>query len=262
MRVPLPALAALWLAATVPVPPAAWAQTAPPAPAAPRAPGAPARAAVPDAAPYVHVAGRESTHEDGVVKMTVFLDFFCSHCHHFDTVLAPLLKKDYGDRVRIEYVGFPVVVPKASYMPVLAYYLADAQGRGDAMRELLFAAIWDHKLDVTRPAVLLGVAEQAGLDLEAFKRGFNAYQGEYRDIVVAWFMEERDEAKIPAMRSKVATDMGERLARGIETAVAVGARGTPTFLVDNHLRLPGDASNTYSLRDIESVFPVVLGTGR
>jgi len=215
------ALATALLALPVPL----WAQAAP-APAAPAAPGTPLAAPVPEAPPYVDIDGRKSTHEDGEVKMTVFLDFFCSHCHHFDTVVLPALRKEYGDKLKVTYVGFPIVDPKASHIPVLAYYLADQQGKGDAMRELLFTAIWDHRLDVTRPDVLLGIASQAGLDLDAFKRGFNE------------------------------NTMGERLTDGVNDARAIGARGTPTVLIDNHIRL-----NDNSLRNVESVLAQVLDKG-
>jgi len=215
------ALGALLLA----TPASLWAQAAP-APASPDAPPAPAAAPVPEAPPFVDIEGRESTHEDGKVKMTVFLDFFCSHCHHFDTVIVPVLKKEYGDKLQIQYVGFPIVDPKASHIPVLAYYLAEQQGKGDAMRELLFTAIWDHRLDVTRPDVLLAIANQAGLDLEEFKRGFNE------------------------------NAMGQRLTDGTADARAIGARGTPTVLIDNHIRL-----NDNSLRNVEAVLAQVFDKG-
>lgn len=224
MTVPTPARAALALGALLLALPAlAWAQAAP-APPAPGTPPAPAAAAVPEAPPYVDIDGRESTHEDGVAKMTVFFDFLCSHCHHFDTVVVPVLQQEYGDQLQIRYVGFPIVDPKASHIPVLAYYLAEQQGKGDAMRELLFTAIWDHRLDVARPDVLLGIASQAGLDLEAFKSGFNE------------------------------NVMGGKLTDGVAEARAIGAHGTPTILIDNHIRL-----NDNSLRNVEAVLAQVLG---
>jgi len=231
MTVPSLTRAGLALAALlVAMPGSAWAQAAPAAPpkaaapATPAAPPIPMAAPEPEAPPFVDIDGRQSTHQDGLVKMTVFLDFFCSHCHQFDTVIVPVLKKEYGDKLQIQYVGFPIVDPKASHIPVLAYYLAEQQGKGEAMKELLFSAIWDHRLDVTRPDVLLGIASQAGLDLDAFKRGFNE------------------------------NAMGGRLTDGIADARAIGARGTPTILIDNHIRL-----NDNSLRNVEAVVAQVLG---
>jgi predicted DsbA family dithiol-disulfide isomerase len=207
-----------------------WGATAAPAgaaepatPASPASPPAPAQATVPETPPFVDVAGRQSSHQAGKIHLTVFLDFFCHHCHDFDTIVLPVLRKEYGDKLQVQYVGFPIVDPKASHIPVLAYYLADAQGKGDAMRELLFSAIWDSRLDVTRPEILLGIAQKAGLDLDEFKKGFNDNR------------------------------MGQRLSDGVLEARAIGARGTPTLLVDNHIRL-----NDNSLRNIETVFADLL----
>ena len=177
----------------------------------------------PDLPNYVELKDRTSTHESGRIKMTIFLDFYCSHCHHFDTVVVPVLEKEYGKKLEVTYVGYPIVDPQASHIPVLAYYLAEEQGKGEAMRLGLFAAIWDHRLDVSRPDILLGVAQKAGLDLELFKQGFNS----------------------DAMRS--------RLDAGVADGKAIGLRGTPTIMIDNHLRVLEP-----SLKVLQSIFVEVL----
>jgi 2-hydroxychromene-2-carboxylate isomerase len=224
----LPLAAALLVAGLASAPAWAGSDGAAPAatPAAPPAAAAPTPATTPPPAPFVDIEGRVSDHKPGEVHMTMFLDFFCSHCFHFDTTELPVLQKEYGSKLKVQYVGFPIVDPKASHIPVLAYYLADAQGKGDAMRELLFSAIWDHRLDVTRPDILLGIAQNAGLDLEKFKQGFNE------------------------------NVMGARLQQGIDTARSIGAQGTPTLLIDNHIRL-----NDNSLRNVEAVVSSVLKQG-
>jgi len=190
---------------------------------APGSPASPPAATEPDRPPYVSIKGRESTHEDGIIKLTIFLDFFCGHCHKFDTTVVPLLQKEYGDKLQVTYVGMPIVDRQASPIPVIAYYLADAQGKGDVMRDLLFSYIWDLRLDVTKPDYLLAIADKAGLDLEAFKRGFN--EG----------------------------TMLDRLEEGKKTGQAIGLRGTPTLLIDNHLRI-----NDISMRSLEAIFSEVL----
>ena len=172
---------------------------------------------------YVDLKGRTSTHEQGKIKMTIFLDFYCGHCHSFDTTIVPVLEKEYGDKLEVEYVGFPLVDPQASHIPVLAYYLADEQGKGEAMRNALFSTIWDLKMDVTRPDILLGVAAKVGLDLEDFKAGFN-------------------EGRMQA-----------RMEQGMKDARAINLRGTPTVLIDNHIKM-----NDISVRGLESVFAMVL----
>ncbi|MFQ5508859.1 MAG: DsbA family protein [Leptospirillia bacterium] len=191
------------------------APTAPPAIAAPDAPPTP---------PYVEIKGRDSSHEAGKVKITVFLDFFCSHCHHFDTTIVPVLLKEHGDALEVTYVGYPIVDPQASHIPILAYYLAEDQGRGEEMKDILFSAIWDLRMDVTRPDVLLGIAQKAGLDLERFKAGFNN------------------------------NTAGKRVEEGIQAAQAIGVRGTPTLLIDNHLKVTDN-----SIRTLEAIIAEVLG---
>lgn len=172
---------------------------------------------------YVDFDNRKSSHETGIIKMTVFLDFYCSHCHQFESTIVPLLEKEYGDKLQIEYVGYPLVDPQVSHIPVLAYYLADEQGKADVMREALFSTIWDLRMDVSRPDILLGVAAKAGLDLDAFKMGFNDNR------------------------------MAERMEQGIKDGKAIKLRGTPTILIDNHLK-----ANDISVRGLEAIFAEVL----
>jgi thiol:disulfide interchange protein DsbA len=189
----------------------------------PFAPSAFAEEAKSDRPLYVDFDNRKSTHEAGIIKMTIFLDFYCSHCHQFDITIVPQLEKEYGDKLQVEYIGYPLVDPQVSHIPVLAYYLADEQGKGKAMRDALFTTIWDLRMDVSRPDILLGVAAKAGLDLDAFKQGFNS------------------------------NSMMERMERGMEAAKAIKLRGTPTVLIDNHLKM-----NDISMRGLEAVFAEVL----
>ena len=172
---------------------------------------------------YVDFDSRKSSHESGIIKMTIFLDFYCSHCHQFDTTVVPLLEKEYGDKLQVEYIGYPLVDPQVSHIPVLAYYLADEQGKGKAMRDALFTTIWDLRMDVSRPDILLGVAAKAGLDLDAFKQGFNDNR------------------------------MMERMEQGMKDAKSIKLRGTPTVLIDNHLKV-----NDISVRGLEAIFAEVL----
>jgi len=172
---------------------------------------------------YVDFDSRKSSHETGIIKMTVFMDFYCSHCHQFESTIVPLLEKEYGDKLQVEYVGYPLVDPQVSHIPVLAYYLADEQGKADAMREALFSTIWDLRMDVSRPDILLGVAAKAGLDLDTFRQGFNDNR------------------------------MTARMEQGIKDGKDIKLRGTPTILIDNHLKV-----NDISVRGLEAVFAEVL----
>ncbi|MDH4229679.1 MAG: DsbA family protein [Nitrospirota bacterium] len=207
-------------------PAAVWAADPSPAPAKPAKPAATSTPATPPAAiakpdpnlsPYIKLEGRKSTHQKGTIQMTVYFDFFCSHCHQFESTIVPVLRKEYGDKLHINYVGYPIVDAQASPVPILAYYLADAQGKGDAMRDALFSAIWEHRLDVSRPDILLGIAKQVGLDIEVFKRDYNN------------------------------NAMGQRLEDGKREAKASGVTGTPTVVLDNYIR-----ARDYSLLNVEA----------
>mgnify|MGYP006356747695 FL=1 len=50
-----------------------------------------------------------STHQPGKVKVIEFADFYCPHCHHFEETGVPLLLKEFGNRVEVTMVGFPVI---------------------------------------------------------------------------------------------------------------------------------------------------------
>ncbi|MGH7232287.1 MAG: DsbA family protein, partial [Nitrospiraceae bacterium] len=53
-----------------------------------------------------------STHTRGKVKLTEFADFYCPHCHMFEQAAIPVLEKEFGDRLEVTMVGFPVIPGK------------------------------------------------------------------------------------------------------------------------------------------------------
>ena len=53
-----------------------------------------------------------STHQPGKVKVVEFADFYCPHCHHFEETGVPLLLKEFGSKVDITMIGFPVIPGK------------------------------------------------------------------------------------------------------------------------------------------------------
>lgn len=53
-----------------------------------------------------------SAHQPGKVKVIEFADFYCPHCHHFEETGVPLLLKEFGNKVEITMVGFPVIPGK------------------------------------------------------------------------------------------------------------------------------------------------------
>ncbi len=111
-----------------------------------------------------------SQHEQGKVILFEFADFYCSHCHMFERVVGTKLKKEFGDKLEIRLVGFPVIpgkLPTAFEM----YNQAVKMGKGPEMKELLFQAIHDkniHVFDKTMRSILL---KEIGLDPAEFEEG-------------------------------------------------------------------------------------------
>src|SRR5213594_546590 len=88
-----------------------------------------------------------STHTPGKVKLTEFADFYCPHCHMFDEAGLPVLEKEFGNKLDITMVGFPVIpgkLPKAGDM----YEQAKIMGKGKEMKQVLFRTIHKDRMHV------------------------------------------------------------------------------------------------------------------
>ena len=112
-----------------------------------------------------------STHMPGKVKLIEFADFYCPHCHHFDETGLPLLVKEFGNKLEITMVGFPVIrgkLPTAFDM----YEQARMMGKGNEMRTVLFRTIHKDKIDGVLDRSLREVLiKEVGLDPKAFEEG-------------------------------------------------------------------------------------------
>lgn len=153
---------------------------------------------------YVVVPHKKSTHEKGKVKMAVFFDFFCPHCHEFDTVVVPLLQREYGKRLQVTYTGFPILY-EDSIIPLEAYELAKEEGKGEEMKNAIFDAIYYQRKDGANTGVLLTIAKSIGLDEEKFKKGLTS-----------------------GIKKKTVLE-------GKEFAKSYSARSTPTVVIDGNL---------------------------
>lgn len=104
-----------------------------------------------------------STHTTGKVKMEVFVDFYCHHCHRFEVSVLPDLKKEFGEKLEVTEVGFPVIRNKPM-LPFEIYEAARAEGKGPAMAQVLFRVLQDENGDILNSEVRIQVAKEAGLD--------------------------------------------------------------------------------------------------
>lgn len=115
-----------------------------------------------------------SLHRPGKVKVIEFADFYCPHCHHFEETGIPLLLKEFGNKVEITMVGFPVIrgkLPTAFDM----YEQAKIMGKGDEMKAVLFRTIHKDKVDgVLDRSIRSLLIREVGLDPAAFEAGLES----------------------------------------------------------------------------------------
>lgn len=153
--------------------------------------------------------GESSTHQRGKVKIVEFADFYCPHCHHFEEMGLPLLVKEFGDKIEVTMVGFPVIpgkLPTAFDM----YEQAKTMGKGDAMRAILFRTIHKDKMSgILDRAIRSLLIKEAGLDVAAFEAGL--------------------ESGKPARAFEDGRRWGER----------IKVASTPSLLLDGNIKLDG-----------------------
>jgi len=150
-----------------------------------------------------------STHQPGKVKVIEFADFYCPHCHHFEETGVPLLVKEFGNRVEITMVGFPVIPGKLP-TPFDMYEQAKMMGKGDQMKAVLFRTIHKEKLDgVLDRSIRSLLIKEVGLDVAAFEAGM--------------------ESGKPAKLFEEGRKWGER----------VKVSSTPSILLDGNIKVDG-----------------------
>ena len=111
-----------------------------------------------------------STHKPGRVQLVEFADFYCPHCHRFDGEGVPLLQKEFGKKLDVSMVGYPVMpgkLPTAFDM----YEQAKAMGKGDEMKRVLFRIIHKDKIGIIDRTIRELLIREVGLDPVAFEAG-------------------------------------------------------------------------------------------
>jgi thiol:disulfide interchange protein DsbA len=111
-----------------------------------------------------------STHQAGRVKVTEFADFYCPHCHLFEQASLPIIEKEFGDKIQVTMVGFPVIpgkLPTAFEM----YEQAKIMGKGPEMKKVLFRTIHKDKLHLLDKVIRASLIKEVGLDVAAFEAG-------------------------------------------------------------------------------------------
>jgi thiol:disulfide interchange protein DsbA len=119
---------------------------------------------------YELIDQEPSQHETGKVILFEFADFYCSHCHMFERVVGTKLKNEFGDKLEIRLVGFPVIpgkLPTAFEM----YNQAVTMGKGPEMKQILFQSIHDKDIQIFDKTMRSILLKDIGLDPTEFEKG-------------------------------------------------------------------------------------------
>ncbi len=172
--------------------------------------GKPADAASPEIkGKYEILKDEKSTHVPGKVKAVEFADFYCPHCHHFEEVALPILKKEFSGKLEVTMVGFPVIRGKLP-TPFDMYEQAKVMGKGEQMKAVLFRTIHKDKLSgVLDKSIRAVLIKEVGLDPVAFEAGM--------------------ESGKPAKAFEDGRRWGER----------IQVSSTPSLLIDGNIKVDG-----------------------
>lgn len=136
--------------------------------------------------------------DDAPVTIVEFSDFQCPYCERFFLETYPLLKANFGDKIRFVYRDFPLfqIHPNATE----AAYAANCAFEQDKYWE--YHDVLFNNQDKLATADLIVHAEDLGMDTEAFKECLQS--GRY----------------------------SEKVSRDYTDGVNLGVSGTPTFFIN------------------------------
>jgi protein-disulfide isomerase len=139
---------------------------------------------------------------NGSVVLIEYLDFECEACRAYFP-LVKQLEKDFPNDLKIVMRYFPLPSHRNAMPAALAVEAAGRQGKFIEMHDLLYTEQekWGEKA-VATPAVFEAYAQQLGLDMEKFKQ----------------------DVASPEVKARVQRD--------VDGGMALGARGTPTFILN------------------------------
>ena len=160
-----------------------------------------------------------STHQPGKVKLTEFADFYCPHCHMFEQSALPILEKEFGSKVEVTMVGFPIIpgkLPTAFEM----YEQARMMGKGNEMKRVLFRTIHQDRTEILDRLIRESLIKEVGLDVAAFEAGLASGK--------------------PIRAFEEGKKWGQR----------VKVQSTPTLLLDGNIKLEAEALNPENLKTV------------
>lgn len=133
------------------------------------------------------------------VTLVVFSDFQCPHCARAAASLRETVEESDG-RVKLVFRNFPLLRQQVSMTAAIASLAAHQQGRFWALHD----AMYQNRTRLNQE-VILGLAEELGLDMEQF----------------------RDSLLDPAIEAQVRSER--------EQGEELGVRGTPTLFINGRM---------------------------
>ena len=104
------------------------------------------------------------------VQFDEYLNFSCPHCNNFRKAAIPL-KKKYGKRLKVRYV--PVLFSNQPDGPLRLFFIGQAAGRTEEIKNLIFDASFGAGVNIYDPAVVTYLASTSGLG-DRFRKEANA----------------------------------------------------------------------------------------
>jgi predicted DsbA family dithiol-disulfide isomerase len=141
------------------------------------------------------------------VVVEEFLNFTCPHCNNFRDVAKPVFEK-YGKRVKL--VHLPLLFRGQADPPVRLFFVAQAQGKEEAIVTALFDAAFKYNVNIYDPAVVNYIARTNGL-AEAYAKDGNA----------EW--------------------VSKKIAEAVARANTFGVDSTPTLVLQSAMKMTPDA---------------------
>jgi thiol:disulfide interchange protein DsbA len=119
---------------------------------------------------YTVLKDEASLHTPGKVKLIEFADFYCPHCHMFEQQILPLLEQEFGNRLEVIFVGFPIIPGKIP-TPFDMYEQAKTMGKAPQMKRVLFRTIHKDRMPILDRTIRESLIKEVGLDPATFEAG-------------------------------------------------------------------------------------------
>ncbi len=158
--------------------------------------------------PYELLPGRDSCHEQGKIKLEMYIDFMCPYSNQaFGTLQA--LRKEMPTIIELNLRTFPLPFHTNAEVIAQAAVCSIRQGVDTEFAQSAFDAYFKENMDTTDPSVLNDIVSDLGLDM-----------GEYSSCV--------GDATI-----------GDVIQAEVDLAKELAITGTPAFIVDCDKKLVG-----------------------